>query len=127
MEHCFTSLGAFRWARDDSTGELPGLSKIVYGGGNLILAKPELLSCLAVKPCQAFCSCCVYQNHFRTLPSNTFIFSLMFSANYSTWLRTLLLFHDTMYHRESSVFLTGLCAKSQTTSLKSREEYLDLD
>lgn len=53
----FTTLGAFRQARDNSSTEvLPGVSKTAYGSGNLFLAKPELLKCLPVKKLQAFCS-----------------------------------------------------------------------
>lgn len=53
----FTSLGALREVRDNSSSEvLPGVSKTAYGSGKLFLAKPELLKCLPEKKCQEFCS-----------------------------------------------------------------------
>lgn len=40
MKYFFTTLGAFRLAKDNSsTGEPPGVSKIVYASDNLFLAK----------------------------------------------------------------------------------------
>lgn len=90
-----TSLGAFRESIDNSsTKVLPGVSKTAYGSGNLFMAKHELLKCLPVKKCQAFCSWRGYLRQFSSLPSDLFS-SIMFIPNYSRCFSVLL--HVSMY------------------------------
>lgn len=75
----FTALGAFRQARDNTSTEvLPDVSKTAYSSGNFFLAKPELLKCLPVRKCQAFCSWCEHLSQFNILPSDFFSSIILF-------------------------------------------------